>query len=46
MFYSTRYFIWLVVIAAVAVIIYERYDSYLLNFWRNLIFTMKRILPR
>jgi hypothetical protein len=33
------------VIAAAAVVVYERYDSQILNFWRNLGLAIKALIP-
>jgi hypothetical protein len=43
--YSTRYVIWLLVIAIIAVFVYERYDAEILNFGRNLVSTLKSLVP-
>jgi hypothetical protein len=36
---------WFMVIAVAAVMVYERYDFQILNFWRGLVHVMKSILP-
>jgi hypothetical protein len=45
MFYSTRYFMWFIVIAAAAVMVYERYDAEILRFGRHLGLILKALIP-
>jgi type III secretory pathway component EscS len=46
MFYSTRYFIRLLVIVVIAIIIYERYEYAILNFGKNIVSALKTLIPR
>jgi hypothetical protein len=46
MFYSARYFIWALVIAVLAVVLYERYDEEILRFGRALASALGTLILR
>lgn len=46
MFYSTRYVMRALIIAVIAVVIYERYDTEILAFGKHLVSVLKTLIPR